>query len=80
MYKLFEEFAEQCQIVHCDDYGDNKADVESYTDMVVRECIRIIRTQKLENIRPHETHQLSFNEGIEFGVQALYTQTGVKAE
>ena len=79
MNKIFEDFVEQCQIERYD-YDGNLielgVDVESYTDMVVRECIRIIRTQKLENVLPHN----AFNEGIEFGVQALYTQTGVKTK
>jgi len=49
-----------------------------FAELIIQECAAQANTKILNNLRPNETHQLSYNEGLRDGVAGFKKYFGVK--
>lgn len=56
--------------------GD-KLFVEKFAELIVLECASRAETKLLKNLKIHQTHQMSYNEGLRAGITAFKKHFGV---
>jgi hypothetical protein len=45
--------------------------LQNFANLIVEECCQAAKTKLLPNLRVHETHQMSYNEGIHSTILAI---------
>ena len=71
MNERIKELKDQCWVErrwNNDIWIEKHIDLELFAELIIKECAAQANTKILNNLRPNETHQLSYNEGLRDGV------------